>query len=69
MMYDEPYTSNLLVFVEDSGGELLISHQCPHCGKFVTQGKVESREWDGQVRFTGWVCVDHGEISPYWTRM
>jgi len=62
-------SGHLLVFDDVEGGELLVSPQCPLCGKFVKRGRVMIRPYDGKVKFELWTCSVHGEIQPYWTRM
>lgn len=54
-------------FVEDEleGGEIIVTRRCPKCQRFIKPGKVLINGL-GDVRLSGWICKQHGEIKPDW---
>lgn len=56
-----------LVWFEDcEGGQIGALRRC-YCGRFTTRGKLSINAL-GWLRFSGWRCVRHGEISPAYVR-
>lgn len=43
--------------------DLLVYPRCPECGKFIKEGNILVNGLD-EVKFTGWVCKTHGEVTP-----
>jgi hypothetical protein len=54
-------------FESAEGGKIIVFPYCPKCGKFLKHGHVLESSV-GNVFLKFWICKQHGEVQPDWTR-